>query len=371
MEGPRGARREELSEIIDLSNRVFRTEVTGDMKKEFPLLFSPENCENLRIIKEDGKVVSLVGILFTDLVILGNRIKASLIGSVATDPDYRGKGFATTLMQDSIVRSLQEGVDLMLISGGRGLYRRLGAVQAGLYQTFFIPKAKLSYSDLTVRRIREEDIPKVLYLMALEPVRFERSYDELKKLISTRMVVNEPGEVLVVERKDTIISYFAIQIQSRFGKSIHIKEIGGSREAIVDALLPTLDAHQMDFILIDALSNDEAIKYIMEKRGIKPDGRGFQGTVKILNLKGLFKKLEPYFISLLGGEYRKLTIKFEPSLSLTYDEETLDIPKDDAPILIFGSVEKKIEIPEKLNKIKRIIDSIFPIPLVDYGLNYT
>jgi GNAT superfamily N-acetyltransferase len=371
MEGPRGAKREELSEIIELSNKVFRSELSGDMGKEFPLLFSPENCENLRIIKEDGKIVSLVGILFTDLVILGNRIRASLIGSVATDPGYRGRGFASLLMQDSIVKSLQEGADLMLISGGRGLYRRLGAVNAGLYKSFYIPRSKLSSSNLTVRKVKEEDIPVLLYLMNLEPVRFERSYDELKKLINTGMIVNEPGDIWVVEKDKEIFSYFAIQVQTRWGKSLHIREIGGSREAIIDSLLSILETYQNDFILLDALLSDESISYIMEKKGIQPEERGFQGTVKILNLKGLFKKLEPYFISLLGEEYKKLTVKFEPSLSLRYDEETLDIPKDDTPILIFGSVEKKIDIPEKLNKIKRIIDTIFPIPLVDYGLNYT
>jgi len=370
MEGPRGAKREELSEIIELSNKVFRSETNGDMRKEFPLLFSPENCENLRIIKEDDKIVSLVGILFTDIIILGNRIKASLIGSVATDPTYRGKGFASFIMQDSIIKSLQEGADLMLISGGRGLYRRLGAVNAGLYKSFYIPKSKLSSSNLTVRKVREEDIPVLLYLMNLEPVRFERSYDALKKIINTGMVVNEPGEIFVIEKDKKIVSYLAIQIQTRGGKSLHIKEVGGSREAIIDSLYPILETYQNDFILIDALSSDGSINYIMKKMDIKPEERGFQGTVKILNIKDLFKKLEPYFISILGREYNKFTIIFEPFLSLSYEQETLDIPKDDAPVLIFGSVEKKIEIPETLHKLKKIIDIIFPIPIVDYGLNY-
>ncbi len=371
MEGPRGARIEELEEIVKLSNRVFRSNIEGDMGREYPLLFSEQNCENLRIIKEDNKIVSLVGMLFSDVIILGTKIKVCMIGSVATDPEYRGRGFATLLMQDSILKSLQEGVDIMLISGGRGLYRRLGAINAGLYKTFHIDKAKLSRSNLKVKRVNQEDISKLLKLMELEPVRFLRSYEELKTLLGCSMVVNRPGEVLIIEDNNTPLGYVAIQLAKKQEEIPHIKEIGGSRSAIVDSLFTILDTYNKDSILLDVLCSDLEIRHIMEKLGIKGEDRGFAGTIKVINVKRFLKKLDNYFSRMLGEEYKDFTIEFNPPVTIRFKDENLYIEERDVPALIFGSIEKKIEVPEQLPRIKKVLDILFPIPLVDYGLNYT
>ncbi|MBC7321258.1 GNAT family N-acetyltransferase [bacterium] len=370
MEGPRGARIEELEEIVKLSNRVFRSNIEGDMGREYPLLFSEKNCENLRIIKEDNKIVSLVGIIFSEVIILGNRIKVCMIGSVATDPEYRGRGFATLLMQDSILKSLQEGVDIMLISGGRGLYRRLGAINAGLYKVFHIDKAKLSKSNLRVRKVNEDDIPKLLRIMELEQVRFLRSYEELKILLRCSMVVNRPGEVLLIEDNNIPLAYMAIQLPRAQGEMLRIKEIGGSRSALVDSLYTVLEIYNKDSLLLDTLNSDTEIGYIMEKLGIRGEDRGFEGTVKIINPKSLMKKLDDYFRRMLGEEYKDFAIEFNPPITIRFKDERIQIEENNLPALIFGSVEKKIEIPA-LRGLSRILSTLFPIPLVDYGLNYT
>lgn len=363
MEGPRCARLRELEEVIELSNRVFRRNGEGDMGKEYPLLFSPRNCENLRIIKEDEKIVSLVGMIFSDIIILGNKIKVSMIGSVATDPDYRGRGYATLLMQDSILKSVQEGADIMLISGGRGLYRRLGAINAGLYRTFHIDKAKTSSIDLSVRRAGKSDVSKLLKLMEMEPVRFLRSYEELEALLNCTTVVNRPGDVIIIEKDNNPLAYMAVQIPKRQEEIPHIKEIGGCRVAITDALYSVMKLYERDSILLDTIKGD-SIEYIMNKSGIRGEDRGFMGTVKVINIKGLMKKLEPYFRRTLGENFKSLTIEFGSPISIGYVDERLDIEDIDIPALLFGSTEKKIEMPDSLK-------TLFPIPLVDYGLNYT
>lgn len=370
MEGPRGARVEELEEIIRLSNKVFRINLEGDMGKEYPLLFSEKNSENLRIIKEDNKIVSLVGMLFSDVMLLGTRIKACMIGSVATDPDYRGRGFATLLMQDSILKSLQEGVDIMLISGGRGLYRRLGAINVGLYKTYHIDKAKLLKSNLKVRKANERDIPKLLRIMELESVRFIRSYEELKILLRCETVVNRPGEVLIIESNDIPLGYVALQLPKKQEEILHIKEIGGSRSAILDALYTILEMYNRDSILLDTLNSDIEIKYTLEKLGIKGEDRGFEGTIKVINPKGLIKKMDDYFRRMLGEEYCDFGIEFNPPITIRFKNERFQIEENDLPALLFGSIERKIAIPTEL-QMNRVLNALFPIPLVDYGLNYT
>ena len=53
------------------------------------------------------------------------------VGSVCTHPDYRERGLATRLVEDALRICEQKEVALMLISGGRGLYRRQGCTDVG------------------------------------------------------------------------------------------------------------------------------------------------------------------------------------------------------------------------------------------------
>ncbi|HEX29105.1 TPA: GNAT family N-acetyltransferase, partial [Candidatus Poribacteria bacterium] len=103
IEGPRAARKDELEAVIALSNSVFRSRREGDMGREFPTLFCEENCENLRIFLDDGKPVSLIGFTVRDIFIMGASIRVCNVGSVCTDPNYRGQGLATRLLEDTIL----------------------------------------------------------------------------------------------------------------------------------------------------------------------------------------------------------------------------------------------------------------------------
>jgi len=129
IEGPRGAEVDELSEVLDLVNLVFRTSrgMKPTMQEEFPLLFNEKNVENLRIIKVDGKIVSHVGIFECDAIIHGCRLKVGMIGAVCTHPDYRGRGFATRLVEDAMSKMRRDGVNIVMISGIRRLYDRAGS----------------------------------------------------------------------------------------------------------------------------------------------------------------------------------------------------------------------------------------------------
>jgi hypothetical protein len=74
---------------------------------------------------------------------------------------------------------------------------------------------------------------------------------------------------------------------------------------------------------------------------------------------------------MLGEEYNNFSVEFNPPVTFRFKDERFFIKEEDLPALIFGSIEKKIEVPEYLPMIKKIFQILFPIPLVDYGLNYT
>src|SRR5262245_30058482 len=97
----RGCRPEELGELGEFTNRIFRGPRPGDMAAEYPLLFSERNCEQLRVVERDGRLVAHVGICIRDAIILGARLRVASIGAVATDPEHRGLGIASALMADA------------------------------------------------------------------------------------------------------------------------------------------------------------------------------------------------------------------------------------------------------------------------------
>ena len=99
MEGPRGLKATEFDSLCTLINTVFRGDGVGRMEAQYPLLFTPENYDELFVIVDEGVVVSHVGALTRDISVLGCRMSTMSIGAVATYESHRGRGLATQLME--------------------------------------------------------------------------------------------------------------------------------------------------------------------------------------------------------------------------------------------------------------------------------
>src|SRR5690348_8886220 len=127
MDGPRGARKEDLPSLRALTDLVMREGLVD----QYVQLFNEDNYENLRICVEDGKCVSHVGMTEQGAVLLGCPIHAACIGGVCTHPDYRKRGFASASFDDAARKAREDGIDLMIVSGDRNLYRMRGCVHVG------------------------------------------------------------------------------------------------------------------------------------------------------------------------------------------------------------------------------------------------
>ncbi|HDI52319.1 MAG TPA: GNAT family N-acetyltransferase, partial [Bacteroidetes bacterium] len=174
IEGPRAVREQEFDSLIQLVNRVFRSE-GGNMQTEYPQLFNAENLGNLLVMVDDGRVISHIGLLFRDVTIYGCRLTVGCIGAVATDKEYRGRGLASKLLFDAFTRIEEAGGSLILISGGRGLYRRNACVPALRSMYFEISRSfadKNADSELTLKSFDSSEIATVSALYRREPVRF-------------------------------------------------------------------------------------------------------------------------------------------------------------------------------------------------------
>ena len=155
MEGPRAARKEELQDLIDLINYVFRVSASKepDMHICFPLFISENNLDNLLVYadRKTGKPISHLGLWINDFSYFGESMKIGYIGSVCTHPDYRGQGLASKLLDVAFQQLEQNGVDLLLVSGSRSLYVRAGCRVVGVVNWYTIPKKEQDvWFDVTV-----------------------------------------------------------------------------------------------------------------------------------------------------------------------------------------------------------------------------
>ena len=141
VEGPRAATRDETDELHRLVTDVFgSSEMPGEqVPNEYPLIFRDKDEDSRRVICVDGKIVSYVGLHIRTAVFFGCEITVGSVGGVCTHPAYRGRGLASVLMNHCESFMRDAGVDLVIVSGERGLYRRLEYELAGSVNVYRVP----------------------------------------------------------------------------------------------------------------------------------------------------------------------------------------------------------------------------------------
>lgn len=314
-----------INEVVNLANRVFRTE-GGSMLKDYPLLFSEENAHNILCVEEDGKIVSIVGLLFRDIQIFSVKIKVSLIGSVCTDEKYRRKGYSTILMNEAGKISIENGASLMLISGDNSVYKRFGAVNAGIY--FAHPV--LGNASVKYRRATVKDIELLAHLHSMDPVRFIRYKKIFKIMIETSMAIDRPADIFISNSAYVVITKSAFEGDQRY----YCVEYGGCQIDIAELVKSVTETFE-PLIIYTKLSDCVLNKIFQSKDSQK---REFMGSIKILDKVSFFSQIKPYLEEQMLGE-----VKIEDLSQLTR--------------YIFGAPNK-----EKTMK--------WPLPLPDYGMDY-
>ena len=335
MEGPRSLKKEELHLAVELSDRIF-SRGRGSMKDLYPLLFSEENAENIKVFMEKRKVVSMVGLLPKEVTIYGHKVLFGLIGSVCTDPEYRGKGLATTLLRQVEKDALKMGISVLYISGDRNLYRRFGAVDAGVFFTTILAKRK---ENGDVRKTRLEDLSKLCSIYSQKAVRFIRTYEDFLKLFKASYAVNHKATYYIF--KDS----YAVFVEK--DGNLEMVEYGGVEEEVLEIAKHVLLERKKEKCVLHFPGFSSYTHFFDEKRR-----RNFLGTVKIISRDLLFEQLKGYFLERIPRR------AFE---DLREYLKGMDAPN--ATRYLFGSTEVKIKYPSWCK-------SVLPVPIPDYGVDY-
>lgn len=369
IDGPRGAKLEELDEIGVLAGKVFNWQ----MRENFPTLFCEDNLDNLRIIKTDGKVVSLIGVVVRDIIINGCRISVGNVGSVCTYDKYRNRGYAWMIFEDMMQKLRSDGVDMLLVSGYRSLYEKHGCTHVGNLKQYSL-EGDLNFPEtkIKVKPFNTSDLPKWSKIYRCEPVRFHRPYDDFYKLTTKALQYRRNRSLYSICEEDQIFAYAVVDK----GKSeISFDEYAGSRQLIfesIDLLKKEFDVNKVN---ISVPNHDIELACMLNSLGVKANYTSTSGTVSILNFESLCTKLMPLFEEIVGNKVTK-RLKFKEKegfyiISLDNDEMKIN-DKHDLASLIFGKPLGENGFTELTLKseLNNVINLLFPIPRPEYGLNY-
>mgnify|MGYP000846012745 FL=1 len=375
MEGPRATKPEEVQPVIDLVNLVFRTgnHCKPTMGIEFPLLLCEENRENMRIITENGQPVSDINYYPSSIAVEGSTIRAASVGAVCTHPDYRGRHFATMILDDVEARMHREGVEVMLVSGGRGLYRRRQCVRVGGFDRAVLKPGKSpGRTGLSLVAMERLHLREAVHLYNQEAVRFHRTCREFTRLHEGVMTPwgNRYFKSYLVRIDGKAAAYFVVRF-FRDSDRAEIREYAGDRMAVIQGIRRLIQDGNLSECALVCGKND-GIRILLEEEGIPLQHQDQQGTLKILDFPSLMNSLQPYMKQYLPDEAVD-ALEFteeDGTFSVCCGEETMTVNgMDDLGQLLFGQREQ--DSPENVSvrkelagkpELRRVVDTVFPIP---------
>jgi GNAT superfamily N-acetyltransferase len=327
------------------------------MGRVLPTLFAKDNLENLRIFVNDGAPVALAGMTVRDLSIDEVVIRAACIGSVCTRADHRGRGLAARLTEDCIAAALARGASLILVSGGRGLYRRIGCIDAGLFRVIRLGRAgRHPEVSCRVREWKESDLPDLQALHEHERVRFMRAPGEMPALLGTRALRCRPARTWIVRVGQHTAAYLCISDST-------IRELAGSRHAVLSAVPAILDASGEEWLDLEVPASDPGMISLAASFDLAGRITGMDGTLKIIDRPSFFAALSPRLPA-------SLSIECGEAIELRAGGESMRVSSDeDLAALVFGSVGRPFPDPGQ-GRLGGLLRGVFPLPLPGYGLNY-
>ncbi len=373
MEGPRPVERDEWESLKRLTGAVFRPTLTD----QYPQLFNEDNRENLIVIVEDGECVTHCGMIERWATILGCTVKVCCIGAVCTLPEYRGRGLASAAFEYCIGKAYQDGVDLMLVSGNRDLYRRQGCLVVGTDRTFSLSidasDSVPQLSGVTIDRVVDAIDPADLSACYHnESVRFVRIPDDWNWALETRWVMDRPSQFYRVCFGNRLIGYVIAQEPDGSG-IVRVAEYAGSRVGVLVSLpliLSDLKGQRIDWTVLRC---DSVFRSLCESVGLEGQPTPTHYTLKVINYQQFMNRMRPYFEERVGRR-TAMALDFwqqgdRYGIRVGRDQWVTD--RDTMTRTLFGTVsgEESGLLPSE-GSVRSFLEQVTPMPTLWYGINF-
>ena len=263
----------------------------------------------------------------------------------------------------------------MLISGGRGMYHRLGYVNVGSFHSFSVPVEALPApaEGLRVEPCGAAQIPGLIALHQRLPVRFVRPADDWEKLLAAGMIMNQRGDCLGVWEGGRLVAYAAVQ-RPQAAAAARVREYAGSETALFAALGAAARYYEAPGVEVVAMPGTEDLPRLLRNAGAEEKELAFTGTLGILDVDGFFACIHPYVRERLGAAAEALFLdpRETNGISFEYGGERYALAnRGQLTALVFGgSTEEARSIHEVPPGLGVILKRLFPMPLLWYGFNY-
>ncbi len=367
MDGPRPVRLTEMQSLARLVDEVFGRRSDGAMPRSFPQLFCEANIENLMVYADDGHIVSHVGMTERWACLAGCTVGVACIGSVATYEAHRGQGLATRLLEATCAKAVQDGIDFMLISGGRGLYRRAGAADVGYDFELTVSVdsvADLAWPGLEVTDFLEEDLECCIAAYNAKPAHFLRPKEDWTMFLECRSCMCADTQFEIIRSGGLFAGYY-VPVRNAEDESVRILEFAGEPGAIVAGLGALMRKYDARCARIHLQAGDVILRAMLEKAGAGAVEVDSSGTLLLLDFDRLMRRLGPYFEQQIGREEAS-------RLSFSQQDETYHFGTDGETHVVEG----KMAAAELIFGNRRqqpppaALEALFPVPGLWYGLNY-
>lgn len=373
--GPEPLRPEYFDSMIQLLDRVFRSGGGRSMALDHPFFLRPENFSNLFICRVGDKVVTQVGLVPLVASLFGHCVHVGMIGAVATDPDFRGQGVATRTLQVVYDHWRQQGGQLMMISGGRGLYVRSGARSVGSFGYYVLDLPDKPLEGLGIERCQPDHAAILGALYRRRPLRFIRPIEAWRLHIQNDVCTNTQAHYWLVRRGDVPTGYFALPVVPEEDGLANVREWGGEWADVVAALPAAASPVGVRRVRWRLYPHETEARRYLEEAGARFEGNlPGVGTVKVIDFEALMRALTGYVTEVLGEKLAE-RIEFRESggesFQICLDDEDLSIHSYGTLVeILFGGGAAALPQELQPGPLSEALGALLPLPLPQYSMTY-
>ena len=374
LDGPRPVRPDEFGAMMELVNRIFRGAECGDMLQRFPLLFGEEGRRHCHVMVDGTRPVAHIALLARDAVVRGTTIKTASVGAVCTDETYRGAGLASRVLDECERMLRAEGVDLMLISGNRGLYMRRGARFVGHANRYDVPLNILNgfaCPTLAVRNAGLNDWAALGRLNSARAIHWARSESDWRALLGMGRCENHHATVWLAERDGTPVAYVAHAHRRNGGEPCSTAAEWAGEPADVLALLhaAAADAGREKVEIHAEAVADAGLIECLDSKGVPAERGCLPRIMKILRPAAFFDGIRSH----LPSPANEIAVADDAEgATFALSDESLALSAENLARVFFGDPQG--EVDERLSSagaLGRALAEDFKLALPRYGFNYT
>jgi len=316
------------------------------------------------VIVKDGKVVSHTAIYFSTLRSGDLSFKIGGISAVATHPDYRKKGLASSVLRDCVKVMRERGCHLSFLWTDRhDFYRSFGFEPAGSFYLVKPDASKMAGAsqDSEIMSYTPERLSEIMEIHDREPLRTERTAKEYETYFAL------PGLRTLLTVRDGRVSAYAVMGKGGDLQGF-IHDWGGNPQDLL-CLVRELSARVENgevFVLAPTHENEFARLLVsMDALGMYMKFVMFS----IVDVEGVSSIVSDYVSSRLGRDFHIVQDSTGVKIKVGHEEAYVE-PSRMLASVMFGPDAPSTFLNGLSSDTLAALDKALPIPLFIWGLDW-